>query len=313
MNPSYSRSNPSSAALPSALRSAPAQNALPAPVTTTACTPWSASARSTAARSCFDIAPVTALRRWGSLTVISATRLSMLNSTRSDGDIGHLRSFAGDGAGRTIREQVPHMSHRSQWHLHHVPPAGFEPATTRLEVMCSIQLSYGGQRLQAQVSVANRQNGHSRSATPRQMSLSVTVIELVGGPPHTYATDGPAVRGRRVLNDEEWHDRSRRCQSAILAGARRSAAPGVAACGRADRCVSHRLTAASRLANGRRLLGGMAVCRISSARRHRARAVWCEPAVDRSGCDELGGPARRSHPHCRAAGFLRSEVPPLGL
>src|ERR1700722_2648208 len=145
MNPSYSRRSPSSAALPSALRSAPAQNALPAPVTTTACTPRSASARSTAARSCFDISPVTALRRSGSLTVISATWLSMLNSTRSDWDIGHLRSFAGDGAKRTIRKQVPQLSHRPQWHLHYVPPAGFEPATTRLEVMCSIQLSYGGE------------------------------------------------------------------------------------------------------------------------------------------------------------------------
>jgi len=80
---------------------------------------------------------------------------------------------------------------------------------------------------------------------------------------------------------------------------------GLQLAGRADRCVPHRLTAASRLANDRRLLGGLAVCRISSARRHRARAVRCGPAVDRPGCDELGGPARRSDPHCGAAGFLR--------
>src|ERR1700761_3502330 len=93
MNPSYSLSNPSSAALPSALRSAPAQNALPAPVTTTACTSGSASACSMADRNCAEISLVTALRRSGSLTVTSATWSSTLYKTR---DIGLLRSIVED-------------------------------------------------------------------------------------------------------------------------------------------------------------------------------------------------------------------------
>jgi hypothetical protein len=78
-------------AAPSALRSAPAQNALPAPVITTACTPGSASASSTAARSSADISLVTALRRSGSLTVMSATWLSTLDNTKPDWVIEHLR------------------------------------------------------------------------------------------------------------------------------------------------------------------------------------------------------------------------------
>src|ERR1700730_9317868 len=81
------RCSPDSAApppaAPRALRSAPAQNALPAPVTTTACTSGSASARSTASRRRADIWSVKALRRSGSLTVMSATRASTRYRTES--------------------------------------------------------------------------------------------------------------------------------------------------------------------------------------------------------------------------------------
>jgi hypothetical protein len=42
-----------------------------------------------------------------------------------------------------LHNQVADLLDRAARH-HSVPPAGFEPATTRLEVMCSVQLSYGG-------------------------------------------------------------------------------------------------------------------------------------------------------------------------
>ncbi len=58
---------------PRAVRSAPAQKALPAPVTMTACTSVFASAAMIAARRAAEISAVTALRRSGSLTVTVAT------------------------------------------------------------------------------------------------------------------------------------------------------------------------------------------------------------------------------------------------
>src|SRR6478752_911218 len=88
---------PSSVAAPSAVRSAPAQNALPAPVTMSACTSGSASAASTAARKAADISAVTALRRSGSLMVMRATRSSTWTSTGSD---TRLSLVTGSGGGR---------------------------------------------------------------------------------------------------------------------------------------------------------------------------------------------------------------------
>ncbi|COW65003.1 Uncharacterised protein [Mycobacterium tuberculosis] len=67
---------------------------MPAPVTTTACTSGSPSARWIAARNCADISSVTAFRRSGSLTVMSATCLSTLSKTGSYWAIGHLRGLS---------------------------------------------------------------------------------------------------------------------------------------------------------------------------------------------------------------------------
>src|SRR5882757_3568339 len=61
-----------------------------------------------------------------------------------------------------------------------VPPAGLEPATTRLEVMCSVQLSYGGRRLLSPGQCSQpRTSGLPGAQTPQQMSLAVIVIELL--------------------------------------------------------------------------------------------------------------------------------------
>src|SRR6478735_7051158 len=87
---------PSSVAAPSAVRSAPAQNALPAPVTMSACTSGPASAASTAARKAADISAVTALRRSGSLTVMRATRSFTWTSTGSDTRLSLMAGSVGD-------------------------------------------------------------------------------------------------------------------------------------------------------------------------------------------------------------------------
>src|SRR6476469_2871533 len=75
-------------------------------------------------------------------------------------------------------------------------PAGFEPATGGLEVLCSIQLSY--ERRKVERSVSGARTHHTAAGRPSLRRLNMAVAgrtrdSLTGQPP----TEGPRLRNRR--------------------------------------------------------------------------------------------------------------------